>query len=280
MVVNAESKGYSGLPHWETIDSLNTGSGKWFPGMAEKSPDHTIWESLRDLYLNNQIQIDSERKLDGQTLNMRCQTMASILVIPVIDLTKMVKHWLSMLPSADVNRYLDRDDLEQSIYSKLLRNREQLTGNWDLVKQCIKAAYIDWYRTWKQSKNVDHLQAINLTRDAFLADYRNESLDIPSVVDCYEPIEFKAHFKAVLDSLPAPMAKILLMRFDRVPLSPQERQRWHRFIGNPANFQTMLGVLNGSHTGKVKWVYKAERGRPPNQTPKNGPVVIVTPGQS
>ena len=206
-------------------------------------------------HLNNYQVTTAEAKLAGQTFDARATTIANTLGLPAQEVIKMCAFWLSHLPSADVNRWADREDLESAIWDRLLRN-PKAKGNWEIAKLDMRCAYLDWYRNYRRMGSMGEYQAISLDREAFateagesdsLADY------VVAEVDYVAEVDDRLHVDSLITCLPKPIGKILAMRLSGTPTTGAERVRWHRFISNPMNAQAMLGLVNGTLRRKPVW---------------------------
>lgn len=220
--------------------------------------NYNAFPSLDGLVLTNFERSTAERKLSGQTEEGRCQVMASILEVPGLDLTKLVKYWLAKLPADSGNRWSHREDLEQSIYRKLIARREDLQGEWPLVCEAIKGEYQSWYKTFTRQRNLGDFQAISLDReyakngDGLAVDAAGESNPIETVIGILDA-------NAVLDALPDAARGVLQKRLAGTALTEAERARWSRFMGNSRNVANVLGLLSGNLESKPIWT---KPGRP------------------
>lgn len=273
MPVEEYGKGYAGMFGWEY--STTYAEPNFPSGVRVDRADK--FQELDGLRLNTLDTIQAEFKLSGNTVDARSQSVAAILGVSGIDLTKLVMSYLGKVAN-DGNKWSHREDCEHAIYRKLLASKEKLQGVWGMVAQAVRWAFQTWWQSYKAFRNVNELTAISLEREKHREDSKSGILDIPGVVDFTGSIHATIDTRLILDALPAPIREILQKRLTDSPLTDSERKRWSRFIAHKANIQTLLGLINGSLEGKPKWV----RGRgtaiarmPAPERPKNGPVIII-----
>jgi len=220
---------------------------------------NTQFPTLQGLTLTNFELSTAERKLSGQTVEGRCQVMASMLQVPGVELCKYVKYWLAKLPADNGNRWSYREDLEQSIYRKLVSRKDALAGQWPLVCQCIKGEYATWYTTFTRQRNMGDFQAISLERAHQDENGDPEAMDLECPIDQMDNVNASIDATRVLDALPVEVRNVLKKRLAGVPLTQAERARWSRFVDNSWNVVTILGLINGTLKDKPVW---SKRGRP------------------
>jgi len=182
-MVTDYAKGYTGQANWEVS---STRAEPNFPSsVPSDGADH--FPELDGLRLNTWDTVQAEFKLSGNTIDARCASVAAILGIPGVDLTKLVMSYLGKVAS-DGNTWSNREDCESSIYRKLLASKETVQGEWGMVAQCVKWGFQKWWQAYKAPRNINELTAISLERERYRDDSESGVLDIPSTVDLTGPM--------------------------------------------------------------------------------------------
>lgn len=273
MVAKEYGKGYAGMFGWE---HSTTYAEPNFPSSVPSDEPVDTFPSLEGIRFTTVERVQVEFKLAGNTVDARCQSVASILGVSGIDLTKLVMSYLGKVAN-DGNKWSHREDCEHAIYRKLLASKGKMQGEWGIVAQAVKWAFQTWWESYKAFRNINELTAISLERAKYGEDAESGILDLPGVVDFTGSIHASIDTQLILDSLPAPLREVLQKRLTDVPLTDAERKRWERFIAHKANVSTLLGLINGSLEGKPKWKRVRGEASPPmaKQESRNGPVTVI-----
>jgi hypothetical protein len=191
----------------------------------------------------------ANRRLEWDRWENKAGAMAARLGVPGDKLGKYVAKLVSMSPALNGNRWDYRDELEQTIWLRLIRFTHRCRENWDKVKLIAGDAFREWYRNYSQEQTGDKVRlSISLDR----ADFRDamESGAIDSVImDWESAIDEKWHLAELLEQLPGPVGDVVLKKISGVATTITERTRLERFLNT--NTQNILEML--STGGPVEW---------------------------
>jgi hypothetical protein len=208
------------------------------PDPADDNPE---W--LDGLGLNATDYAIANRRLEWDRWENKAGAMAARLGVSGEELGKYVAKLVSMAPALNGNRWDYRDELEQSIWLRLIRYDRRCRGNWDKVKLVAGDAFREWYRNHSQEHTGDKVRlSISLDR----ADFRDavESGAIDTVISDWESaIDAKWDIRALIYSLPEKMQDVFLKKLADVTLTATERKRLQLFLKtNTGNVLQVLGT--------------------------------------
>ena len=225
--------------------------------------------------LSNFQVVNAERRIEakGSESRLRATTYASILGVDTDKLAKWVGAFLRRVPQE--NRWAHQDDLEQSIWAHLYKEKHLTAGNWELVKLSVRGAYTRWYTAYAEERQLAveaTNRAISLERE-----YQRDQQERPEGVghDIGDPtwVGWETALVGNVDAirlfnhLPESMRAMGERKANGEPQNVKERKRLSRWLKggsskrNPTaqtNKDIIANVLKGTHVGAIVW-YKAIR---------------------
>lgn len=206
------------------------------PDPADDNPE---W--LEGLGLNATDYAIANRRIEWDRWENKAGAMAARLGVSGEELGKYVAKLVSMAPALNGNRWDYRDELEQTIWLRLIRYAHRCRGNWEKVKGIAGDAFREWYRNHSLEHTGDK-ERLSISLDR--ADFRDavESGAIrETVIDWESALTEDWHLSDLLDSLPPQVGDVLLKRMAGVTLTSGERNRIKRFLdSNTGNVLKML----------------------------------------
>lgn len=237
--------------------------GKTLPGWAE----HLIWDfehPVEDATVkaHNPLPEPLEPIKPCDTLQDRCQVMAAILGVSSMEITKYISSLLRKLPSPNKGNH--QDDCQQDIFAGLLRRKDAITGNWQLVKLEISSEFTEWWGNYLTQRDISVNWSISLDhRD----DSQDDAVDLADIIadhqDCFGEADEGMLVTSILEYLPPTIAMIVGKRLALgVKNTKAEGMRLGRWLKLGDNCDHLRGLVDGTWTGKTTWIMPMRPGKP------------------
>jgi len=199
----------------------------------------------------------------GETFAHRCQVIASILEVPESEMVAYVGSIIHKAPGP--NHQSNRQDLEQSIWVRLLRQQRTLKGSWTLVKLSASFAARTWWEDFLAERDISVQRSLSLDREYARANMDEESMpfQIPDDTDEIGAADSEMDSAVLLKAIPEPIRKLISMRLNGAALTVRERVQLHRWVAT--NGEAVKSYTEGTAPLPAAWV-----------KPANGKKLVVT----